>query len=122
MQADQLRHCLDCADSARAALAAWGVRDPQRGRRNLATLAGHLGLDALAPLAAALGRLLPRCADPDMALNNLERFFVHPAAGPLAASLLDNRARPLEVLLGLFATSQMFSDLLAQHPDYLDMI
>src|SRR5207253_5934894 len=32
------------------------------------------------------------------------------------------RYRPLEILLGLFSTSQMFSDLLAQQPDYLDMI
>jgi glutamate-ammonia-ligase adenylyltransferase len=122
MQTDQLRSCLDSADSARTTLAAWGVHDGARGQRNLATLAEHLGLDALASLAAALGRLLPRCADPDMALNNLERFFAHPAAPPLAGTLLDNRGRPLEILLGLLATSQMFSDLLAGHPDYLDMI
>jgi glutamate-ammonia-ligase adenylyltransferase len=122
MQADLLRHCLDNPDTAHAALAAWGVRDPGRGQRNLAILAEHLGVDALTGLAAALGRLLPRSADPDMALNNLERFFANLAAPPLVTALLDNRARPLEILLGLFATSQMFSDLLAQHPDYLDMI
>jgi glutamate-ammonia-ligase adenylyltransferase len=122
MQADQLRHCLDSSETARAALASWGVRDLARGQRNLATLAEYLGIDDLAALAAALARLLPRCADPDMALNNLERFFAHPAGPALVSSLLDNRARPLEILLGLFATSQMFSDLLVQYPDYLDMI
>ena len=70
----------------------------------------------------ALSRLLPRCPDPDMALNNLERFFANPAAPPLLPTLLDNRARALEILLGLFSTSQLFSDLLAQYPDYLDML
>jgi glutamate-ammonia-ligase adenylyltransferase len=37
-------------------------------------------------------------------------------------TLLDNRARSLEIVLQLFATSQMFSDLLVQFPDYLDML
>jgi glutamate-ammonia-ligase adenylyltransferase len=122
MQTDQLRSCLDSADSARAVLAAWGLRDAPRGQGNLSSLAGHLGLDGLAQLSTPLGRLLPRCADPDMALNNLERFFANPAAAGLVGALLDNRARTLEVVLGLFATSQMFSDLLAQHPDCLDML
>ncbi len=122
MHADQLRRCLESPADAHAILAAWGIRDIQRGTHNLATLAELLGQAALAPLAAALARLLPRCADPDRALNNLEHFFAHPDAPALAGSLLDNRGRPLEILLALFAASQMFSDLLAQHPDYLDMI
>jgi glutamate-ammonia-ligase adenylyltransferase len=122
MHADQLRACLDHPDSARPVLDALGLGDPDRGRRNLASLGGHLGLDLLAQLSGALARLLPRSADPDMALNNLERFFAHPAAPPLLPGLLDNRGRALEVLLGLFGTSQLFSDLLAQHPDYLDMV
>jgi glutamate-ammonia-ligase adenylyltransferase len=122
MQPEQLRHCLDSADASRSVLSGWGTRDAERGRRNLTSLAGHLGLDALAQLSAPLGRLLARCPDPDMALNNLERFFAHPSAPPLLPVLLDNRARTLEVLLQLFATSQMFSDLLVQFPDYLDML
>ncbi len=104
------------------ALGGWGVRDHDRGGRNLAALKRHLGRDALAALAGPLGRLLPRCPDPDMALNNLERFFAHPAAPALLSVVIENRARVLEILLGLFSTSQLFSDLLAQHPDYLDML
>src|SRR3954451_3751109 len=122
MHADQLRACLDSDDSCRPVLLAWGVRDLPRGQGNLAALARHLGVDVLAQLTNPLARLLPRCPDPDMALNSLERFFATPASVPLAASLLEGRARPLEILVGLFATSQTFSDLLAQHPDYLDML
>src|SRR5579885_1328543 len=103
MQADSLRHDLDSPEAARAALAAWGVRDPERGQRNLATLSGRLGPDCFGQLAVALARLLPRCADPDRALNNLEHFFGHRGGGELLGPLLDNRARALEILLGLFS-------------------
>src|SRR4051794_19598575 len=100
MHADQLRACLDSADLARPALLAWGVRDLPRGHGNLVALARHLGLDGLAQLSTPLARLLPRCADPDMALNNLERFFATPASPTLAPALLEGRARPLEILIG----------------------
>jgi glutamate-ammonia-ligase adenylyltransferase len=121
MSADLLRSALDSPQAARPLLAGWNLRDLDRAGRNLAAIAGHLGPEA-APLAAPLGRLLPRTPDPDMALNNLERFFAYPGAPALVGALLDNRGRALEVVLQLFGTSQMFSDLLAQHPDYLDML
>ncbi len=81
-----------------------------------------LSLDGLRDLCTPLGRLLPRCPDPDMALNNLERFLANPAAAAQTPLLLENRARVLEILLHLFSTSQTFSDLLSLNPDYLDML
>jgi glutamate-ammonia-ligase adenylyltransferase len=99
-----------------------GLRDPGRSFRDLGRLAERLGPSALGQLVPPLSRLLPRNADPDMALSNLERFFAHADGPALLPALLDARARPLEVLLALFGTSQMFSDLLAQHPEYLDML
>jgi glutamate-ammonia-ligase adenylyltransferase len=122
MHPDHLRHCLESPQHAGPLLHGWGVREVDRGHRNLALLAEHLGADGLAALAAPLARGLPRCPAPDMALNNLERFFAHPASAALLPSLLENRARLLDILLQLFSTSQMFSDLLAQFPDYLDML
>lgn len=103
-------------------LRAWGVRDLPRGQGNLAALAGHLSPDGLGLLAGHLGRLLPLCADPDMALNNLERFFANPAAPPLAAGLAEGRARHLEIFVNVLSTSQTFSDLLSQNPDYLGLL
>src|SRR5919204_5664044 len=122
MHLDQLRHCLDSLDNARGLLSAWGLRDLPRGWRNLTNLAERLGTAPLREVATPLGRILPRCPDPDMALNNLEHFFANPAARAQLPALLENRARTLEVLLQLLSTSQMFSDLLALHPDYLEMI
>src|SRR5437868_10438646 len=122
MQVDQLRQCLDSVDTARPLLQAWGVRDPERGWRNLTYLAGSLPADAFRELCGPLGRLLPRCPDPDMALNNLERFLANPAGRDRLPNLLESRARTLEILLQLFSTSQSFSDLLVANPDYTDML
>jgi glutamate-ammonia-ligase adenylyltransferase len=122
MQLEQLRNCLDSLASARPLLHTWNLRDPERGWRNLTGLAGAVSLDALREICTPLGRLLPRCPDPDMALNNFERFLANPAAAGRLPILLENRARVLETLLHLFSTSQSFSDLLSLHPDYLDML
>src|SRR5579883_944820 len=94
------------------------VRDAERGRRNLASLANHLGTQAQ-ELFPPLGRLLPRTADPDMALNNLERLFARAEARGQLPSLLENRARELDATLQLLATSQFFADTLTAYPDFL---
>jgi glutamate-ammonia-ligase adenylyltransferase len=122
MHLDQLRLCLGALDSARPLLHSWSVRDLERAWRNLGHLSDKLGLSPLRELCVPLARILPRCPDADMALNNLERYLDNPAGAAQLSSLLDNRARTLEVLLQLFGTSQMFSDLLANNPDYLDML
>ena len=94
------------------------VRDADRGQRNLTALASHLGAQAQ-ELFAPLGRLLPRTADPDMALNNLERLFAKPEARGHLPALLEARARELDAALQLLATSQFFADTLATYPDFL---
>ena len=94
------------------------VRDTDRGRRNLAALTAHLGAPAR-ELFGALGKLLPRTADPDMALNNLERLLARPEARAQLPTLLENRGRELDATLQLLATSQFFADTLAAYPDFL---
>ncbi len=96
------------------------VRDPDRARRNLAALQTHLG--NVAELVPALARLLPRTADPDMALNNLERLFAQPSARSQLAGLLEARSRGLEATLNLLATSQFFADTLALYPEFLETV
>ncbi|QJW94289.1 bifunctional [glutamate--ammonia ligase]-adenylyl-L-tyrosine phosphorylase/[glutamate--ammonia-ligase] adenylyltransferase [Frigoriglobus tundricola] len=94
------------------------VRDADRGRRNLAALATHLGAHA-PELFASIGKLLPRTADPDMALNNIERLLARPEARAQVPALLENRGRELDATLQLLATSQFFADALAAYPDFL---
>ena len=100
----------------------WRLRDVERGVRNLNHIAAAIGPEGLRELSRPLGRFLPRTPDPDMALNNFERFLNNPTAVPLLPTLLENRGRILEVLLRLLGTSHFFSDLLALNPDYLDML
>src|SRR5436305_8616743 len=122
MHLDHLRHSLESLEEARMLLQSWGLRESERGWRNLSHLSSAIGVEVLRELCTPLGRLLPRCPDPDMALNNLERFLAHPAALAHLPCLLENRARTLEVLLQLFGTSQLFSDLLGFNPDFLEML
>jgi [glutamine synthetase] adenylyltransferase / [glutamine synthetase]-adenylyl-L-tyrosine phosphorylase len=122
MHADLLRSCLESLDQARPILHRWGLRDPERGWRNLTHLAKEIGLEPLRKLARPLGRLLPSCPDPDMSLNNLEHFLAAPAGAQSLPTVMESRARVLETVVQLFGTSQYFSDLLYANPDYLEML
>lgn len=97
------------------------IRDPDRGRRNLAALASNLG-PAFSELCPVLVRLLPRTADPDMALNNLERLLAQPALRTQLPLLLESRSRGLDAVLQLLATSQFFADTLTTYPEFLETV
>jgi glutamate-ammonia-ligase adenylyltransferase len=122
MQGEQLWHRLDSPEEARALLADWHLQDAAGALANLRGLAAAVGPDAFRELCHPLGRILPRCSDPDMALNNLERFLANHAARAHWPILFEGRTRTLETLLQLFSTSQFFSDLLVTNPDYIDML
>jgi [glutamine synthetase] adenylyltransferase / [glutamine synthetase]-adenylyl-L-tyrosine phosphorylase len=122
MQLEQLHHSLESSEEALPLLAHWRLRDPAGSLANLRGVAAAIGSAAFDELCHPLGRILPRCPDADMSLNNLERFFANPASPPQLPVLLESRARTLETLLQLFSTSQFFSDLLITNPDYLDMV
>jgi [glutamine synthetase] adenylyltransferase / [glutamine synthetase]-adenylyl-L-tyrosine phosphorylase len=102
-----------------------GVRDPERAGRDLADLtrrAGPASLELVARLAVQLDAVLPRCADPGMALANLERFMgAAPRVEPALAHLADN-PRATEILLQVFSTSQYFSEVLIRDPVLLDWL
>ena len=92
MQLEQPRPSLGSPDGLRALLSGCGLRDPERGGRNLAAIAAALPRPGLRDLGPPLARLLPRCPDPDRALNSLERFLAHPAGA--TASLARRTAGP----------------------------
>lgn len=123
MQIDQLRKYLDNPAEAAAWLQSWGLSDIARGHGNLVRMAvAGLTLDLLAAICDILAEQLPRSSDPDMALNNLDRF-VCAARNPLSlGSLFERDREALPILLQIFATSQHFSDLLIRDPHGYDLL
>lgn len=123
METDRLIRYLDSASAAGEWLTQLGVENLSRAHGNLVrmTQAG-LTLDLLAAFCDQLARHLPKSSDPDMALNNLERYVVA-ARSPLAlGSLIERDPEALPVLLQIFSTSQYLADQLICDPESFDLL
>jgi len=97
-------------------------REPHRALRNLESLVQRLSLCQTAAVIACLEQTLPHLADPDMAVNNLERLLGLPAMRERLPALLADDANRLKQTAQLLATSQFFADTLLQYPDALDTL
>lgn len=123
MRIDQLHEYLDNPVQAVRWLRSWGLIDPARAHGNLVRMAtAGITLDLLATICDQLAAHLPGSSDPDMALNNLDRF-VAAARNPLAlGSLFERDDEALPILLQIFATSQHLSDLLIRDSEAYDLL
>jgi len=123
MDIERTKDYLDHAEKAAGWLRSLGVEDGSRGHANLSSLATlGIPLDLLANMFAVLEEELPQSADPDMALNNLERF-ISAARSPLAMGALFERDRSaLPTLLQILSTSQYLSDLLVRDNESYEIV
>ncbi|MGA2033660.1 MAG: bifunctional [glutamate--ammonia ligase]-adenylyl-L-tyrosine phosphorylase/[glutamate--ammonia-ligase] adenylyltransferase [Thermoguttaceae bacterium] len=123
MDLTTLRQYLDEPQAAQSWLRSLGVSDLKRAHAGLMSMAAAgLTLDLLSVICDQLAEQLARSADPDMALNNLDRF-VAAARSPLAlGTLLQRDPTALSTLLQIFSTSQHFSDLLITDPEGFDLL
>ena len=123
METSALRRYLDEPAAAAAWLGGLGIVDTGRAQGNLRGMAAAgLTLDLLAAICAQIERALPGCADPDMALHNLERF-ARAARNPLAVGTLFQRDRQaLPTLLQIFSASRHLGDLLVTDRESLDLL
>jgi len=123
MDIAQVQHLLDNAEAAAAWLGRLGVTDARRAHANLVKIAtSGVTLDLVAVMCDQLAGCATCCADPDMAINNLERF-VAAARNPLSlAALFQRDPQALPTLLQIFSTSQHFSDLLVADPESYDLL
>ena len=123
MQIDQLRRILDSPAEAAQWLRQLGIQDVGRGHGNLVRLAtSGMTLDLVAVICDQLAEHLPHSSDPEMALNNLDRF-VAAARNPLSlGSLFERDPDALPILLQIFATSQHLSDLLITDTESYDLL
>ena len=106
-----------------AGCARWGLTTSSGPTPTWCSMAtAGVTLDLLAVICDQLAEHLPRSSDPDMALNNLERF-VAAARNPLSlGSLFERDREALPILLQIFATSQHLSDLLITDSESYDLL
>ncbi len=118
-----LKSYLDAPAAADAWLRSLGVVDTKHAHAAIVHVAeAGVTLDLLAVIARKLEQCLPGCADPDMALNNLDRF-VSASRSPLTlATLFERDSDALPTLVQLLSTSQHFSDLLVTDPEIFDLL
>lgn len=123
MHLEQLARYLERPAEAARWLRELGIKNAERAHSNLvAMVKAGLTLDLLASICDQLAQHLPPLSDPDMALNNLERFLLA-ARNPIALGALFERDREaLPILLQIFSSSQHFSDLLTIDPETYDLL
>ena len=123
MQIDRLRSMLDAPAEAESWLRSLGFADVRTGHDNLTRLASAgVPLDLLATLCEQFAAAAPRLADPDMALNNLERYLLASRSPLAAAALFERDPQALAPLLLLFNASQNLSDMLTSDPESYDLL
>ncbi len=123
MEIGRLHHFLDNPAEAEGWLRSWGLEIVERAHANLVNMAtAGITLDLLATVCDQLAEHLPRSSNPDMALNNLDRF-IQASRNPLATgSLFERDLEALPDLLQIMATSQYLSDLLVFDPGGYDLL
>ncbi|MBN2553338.1 MAG: glutamate-ammonia-ligase adenylyltransferase [Spirochaetales bacterium] len=98
-----------------------GFRNPERALVNIGSLAAAgsspISFARLAVLATDFLRSQP---DPDMALNNWERFLAVMEDPEEHFRLLLSQPKRLDILLRIFAGSQYLSDALIRDPDFFE--
>ena len=100
-----------------------GFQNPRRAYTNLRSLAGTgPRRHTFAKIALLAADVLSQTPDPDMALNNWERY-IHVRTSPeFHYNLLLSQPMRLEILLGIFAGSQFLADTLVRYPGFLDWV
>ena len=120
---DRLRSCLDDADAAEPWLRSLCVANLPAAHANFTRMATHgVTLDLLSQISEQFAAAAPGLADPDMAINNLERFIAASRNPMSTAALFERDQAALPNLLQIFSTSQYLSDLLVSDKEAYDLL
>ena len=104
-------------------LAAVGCQHPEQAAKNVESLA--LDAESRSQLEAALPALLTglrRVPEPDLALNNLERFCQAVLDRRFLLGLFRDNPRVLHLALTIFGSTQFLSDILIRHPLFFEWL
>ncbi len=123
MQVDQIHSLLDSFANAEPWLTSLGITQPRTAHANLLRLAkAGMPLDLLGTICEQFQQSAPQLADPDMALNNLERFLLSSRNILSAAALFERDRQSLPNLLLMFNSSQHLSDQLCSDAESYDLL
>src|SRR5512143_879480 len=89
-----------------------GMQDPSQAQRNLELLRAAMGAQGFSAFLPQLLASLPSSADPDMALNNFERFVSSLNDIPSFLSICKKRSDILVFLITIFGASRFLSTFL----------
>lgn len=100
-----------------------GFRNPSRGIVNLRRIAGNgVQREIFARLLVLAWDYILRSGDPDMALNNWDRFTEQVSDRVAFFQELLAQPRRIEIMIVIFAGSQFLSDTLIRNPGFLEWI
>ena len=120
---DRLRSCLDDAQTAEPWLRSLHVANLPAALANFTRMADNgVTLDLLMQISEQFAAVAPTLADPDMAINNLERFIAASRNPMSTAALFERDPDALPNLLQIFSTSQYLSDLLVADQEAYDLL
>ena len=123
MQLEQIHSLLDSYAEAEPWLTSLGMVHPRTAHANLLRLAkAGLPLDLLGTICEQFEATVPQLADPDMALNNLERFLLSSRSLLSTAALFERDEQSLPSLLLMFSSSQHLSDQLCSDAESYDLL
>ncbi len=123
MDAVKLRQWMENPDSFIPWFESSGIVDHETARRNICSIHNDgMPLDLLARMLDRLSELLPQTGDPDVALNNLQRFIASSRSPQALGGLFDRDPDSLPTLLRIFSVSQYLADQLINDPDCFDML
>jgi glutamate-ammonia-ligase adenylyltransferase len=100
-----------------------GFAEPERAYRNLKALAGTgRRRDRFAQLSILAWDALVKSPDPDMALNNWERYVQRLASADEHFVRLLSQPKRLDILLAVLSASQFLADTLVKNPEFLSWV
>ena len=123
MQTEQLLTILESSAEAARWLEPLGVANPRAAHASLSRITeAGVPIDLLAVIVDQFTEAAPDLSDPDMALNNLQRFLTN-ARSPLStATLFERDPQSLPRLLKLMSSSQSLSNLLITDSESYDLL
>jgi len=118
------------SEEALGRLSSYGFEEPQNALRELALLWNgppfyHISDTSRATLrrvAPFIFREITSSPEPDMALQNFEKFLSSVGARGAIYSLLAENHNIIKLLVGMFGTSSFLSKILLAHPETLDSL